>query len=361
MENSYYTTDNKSAIEARFEAQQIAFAPFTFQAALAMRNLGILDALLKNCGKGLSIEEISKECNVSNYGVRVLTDMGLGSGILKYDDKENIILSKTGYFLADDYLTKVNMDFMNDVCYDGAKFLEDSIRNDKPEGLKVFGDKWNTIYEALSQLPPKAQKSWFAFDHNYSDNIFPETLDIVFAKKPAKLYDIGGNTARWALTCVKHDPDVKVTIVDLPGQTAMAEKNIAKEGFSNRINTCPLNILDPKSKIPEGADVVWMSQFLDCFSEEQISSIAKKVSDAISENTIVYVLEPLIDKQRFRASSFCLQATSLYFTAMANGNSRMYTYDVLVNAIENGGLKLECAHHNLGIFSYTLLSFRKAK
>ena len=360
METSYYTSDNKSAVEARFEAQQIAFAPFTFQAAVAMRNLGLLEVLLKNCGNGLSIEELSEKCNVSIYGVRVLTDIGLGSGILKYDENEKLILSKTGYFLADDYLTKVNIDFMNDVCYDGAKYLEDSIRNSKPEGLKIFGDKWNTIYEALSQLPKKAQDSWFAFDHNYSDNIFPETLDIVFANKPAKLYDIGGNTARWALTCVKHDPDVKVTIIDLPGQTAMAEKNIAKEGFSNRINTCPLNMLDPATKIPEGADVVWMSQFLDCFSENEITSIAKKVSEAISDKTVVYVLEPLIDRQRFRASSFCLQATSLYFTCMANGNSRMYTYDVIVKAIEKGGLKLETTHNNLGIFSYTLLAFRRA-
>lgn len=357
--DTYYIEDTMSAVDARFEAQKIAFAPFSFQAAYAMMQLGILAALLKSGETGLTENEIAEKCSVSSYGISVLTQIGLGLGILKLSENGRLILSKIGYFLADDYLTKVNMDFMQDVCYDGAKYLEASIRSGRPEGLKVFGDKWKTVYEALAYLPERVRKSWFAFDHNYSDNIFPETLDIVFSDKPAKLYDIGGNTARWALTCVKHDPDVQVTIIDLPGQTVVAERNAAKEGFADRIKTCPMNILADDSAVPEGADVIWMSQFLDCFSPEEITKICAKVAAASCDKTKIYVLEPLIDKQRFRASSFCLQETSLYFTCIANGNSRMYTYADIVPAIERGGLRLETAHHNLGIFSYTLLVFRR--
>lgn len=358
--DNYYQEDNISAVDARFEAQKIAFAPFSFQAAYSMIRLGMLAELLKSGERGLTEGEISEKCSVSAYGVSVLIQIGLGLGILKINGDNRFVLGKIGCFLADDYLTKVNMDFMQDVCYDGAKYLEESIRTGKPAGLKTFGEKWKTVYEALSSLPEKARNSWFAFDHNYSDNIFPETLDIVFAGKPRKLYDIGGNTARWALTCVKHDPDVEVTIIDLPGQTAVAEKNAAAEGFSGRIKTFPADILADETAVPLGADVVWMSQFLDCFSPEEITRICGKVSAAVTKDAKVYVLEPLIDKQRFRASSFCLQETSLYFTCIANGNSRMYTYDDIVPAIERGGLKLETAHHNLGVFSYTLLVFRRA-
>ena len=58
---------------------------------------------------------------------------------------------------------------------DGSQWL---IKNEKPEGLKEFG-KWNTVYEALSQLPPHVQKSWFGFDHFYSDDAFPLVLPLV--------------------------------------------------------------------------------------------------------------------------------------------------------------------------------------
>ena len=70
-------------------------------------------------------------------------------------------------------------------------------------------------------------------------------------------------------------------------------------------------------------------------------------------------MEPLWDQQRFEAESYALQATSLYFTCIANGNSKMYRYKELVDAIEAGGFELKTAHHNLGSNCYSLLVFRK--
>ncbi|MBQ6904990.1 MAG: class I SAM-dependent methyltransferase, partial [Spirochaetia bacterium] len=198
-----------------------------------------------------------------------------------------------------------------------------------------------------------------AFDHFYSDIAFPEALPIVFKDKPEKIMDIGGNTAKWSICCCKYDPDVKVTIVDLPGQTAVARTNAAAAGFADRIDTCEGNILADSTVLPAGYDAVWMSQFLDCFSLKQITKIIKKVVSAASENTKILVLEPLWDCQKFQASSYSLQATSIYFTCIANGNSKMYRYQELVDAIESGGAKLETAHHNLGSNSYSLLQFRK--
>lgn len=95
----------------------------------------------------------------------------------------------------------------------------------------------------------------------------------MFEKNPKKLTDIGGNTAKWAIVCCTYNPDVNVTIVDLPGQTAAAESNAEKAGFSKRISTHAGNILSEDTKLPPSPDAVWMSQFLDCFSLKQITKI----------------------------------------------------------------------------------------
>ncbi len=81
--------------------------------------------------------------------------------------------------------------------------------------------------------------------------------------------------------------------------------------------------------------------------------------EVATENTNVWVLEPLWDCQKFEASSYALQGTSLYFTCIANGNSKMYRFQELVDAIEEAGFKLDCAHHNLGSNAYSLLCFKK--
>ena len=357
--------DDIRAVDAKTHAQEIAFSPMTFQAVRAMLELGILQLIEDAGDSGIKGSQLAEKSGVSLYGINLLCEIALGMGVIKlssdstFESDERYVLGKTGWMLLEDDLTKANFWFTNDICYQGAWDLLASIKSGKPEGLKVFGDKWTTIYEALSSLPERAKKSWFDFDHFYSDIAFPDALPIVFAKKPAHLVDIGGNTAKWAISCCKYDSDVHVTIMDLPGQTAVAEKNAEAAGFAKRISTQAGNILDQSDLLPAGADAVWMSQFLDCFSLHQITKIAKKIFACVDNNCSVYVLEPLWDKQRFMASSYSLQATSLYFTCMANGNSKMYRYGELVQAIEESGLKLKTAHHNLGSNNYTLLEFSK--
>lgn len=366
MDRAYYTpdffrNDTLRAIDAKFEAQKIAFSPLTFQAVRALLELGLLRAVEEAGDGGISPADLAERTAVSPYGVAVLCEMALGMGVLKLApaEEERYVLGKTGWMLLEDDLTRVNFNFVNDICYKGAFDLIDSVKNGRPEGLRHFAGQWTTIYEALSSLPAREKKSWFDFDHFYSDIAFPEALPIVFAEHPRHIVDIGGNTAKWAVACCRYDPDVRVTIVDLPGQTAVAERNAAEAGFADRIATRAGNILDDATALPESPDAVWMSQFLDCFSLRQVTKILRKVHEYAGPQTDVYVLEPLWDRQRFVGESYALQATSLYFTCMANGNSKMYRYGELVQAVEAAGFTLRTAHHNLGSNSYSLLVFRK--
>jgi hypothetical protein len=364
MESKAYTADAIRAGDAKFEAQKIAFGPITFQAVRALLELGILRKISDSGDTGLTRREAAELTGVPAYGVGVLAEIALGMGVLKLrpgtesPGEERFILGKIGWFLLEDDMTGVNVNFVNDICYRGAFNLIDAIRTGKPQGLSVFGGRWNTIYEALASLPEREKKSWFEFDHFYSDIAFSEALPLVFADPPRRLFDLGGNTAKWAIRCCRYNPDVRVTLIDLPGQTAAAEKNAAAAGFAHRITMYPCDVLEETVQFPPGADAVWMSQFLDCFSPERITGILAKIREAVEPGTDIYVLEPLWDMQRFEASAYSLQAISLYFTCMANGNSKMYRFAELKEAVEKGGFELKTVHHNLGSHSYSLLRFR---
>jgi ubiquinone/menaquinone biosynthesis C-methylase UbiE len=352
---NFFENDTLSALQAKEKAQWIAFAPMVFQASRVLRNTGILAEVAKH-RNGITEQEVATALNLPYYGVRVLMEAGLGMGLLTLRG-DLYTITKTAWFLMHDEMTRVNMDFVHDVCYEGMFYLDKSIENGKPEGLKVFGE-WNTIYEALSQLPPQVQKSWFAFDHFYSDTAFPDVLGKVFAHKPKKLLDIGGNTGKWAIQCAQYDGEVDITIADLPGQVNMAKANIDKLGLSNRVHFYETNVLS--NDLPNGFDAIWMSQFLDCFSDAQIISILKKCERALSTEGHVFILEPFWDRQKFEVSAFSLQQTSLYFTAMANGNSQMYHADDFIEFIHQAGLEV-VKQHNLQGVSHTLLECKRAK
>ena len=112
------------------EAQRIAFAPMLFQTALCLRNSGILGYLDQQGKRGATFAAISEIFDGKEYAVSVLLDMGLSGRILTYKE-ERYHLSKIGHFLLHDPMTRVNMDFTQDVCYQGLFFLENALGRER--------------------------------------------------------------------------------------------------------------------------------------------------------------------------------------------------------------------------------------
>jgi len=331
----------RKAIEALEEAQKIAFAPFVFQAVISLRKLGVLDYLFENGSEtGATIEDLSQALSISEYGLSVLLEIAESSDIVEKNVDGGYELTKTGYFLNYNKMTEANLNFTQDVCYQGLFHLHDAIKTGEPIGLKELGP-WSTIYEGLSKLPTHIQKSWFEFDHFYSDEIFEEALPLVFRHKPKKLFDIGGNTGKFAVLCCKYDPEVNITIFDLPGQLKKALANGRENGFEDRISGQEIDWLSDNPEISNGADTIWMSQFLDCFSKDEILKILKTCVVSMDDATELIIIETFTDRQKFDNARFTLEATSLYFTALANGNSKMYKATEFSELVEQAGLTLE--------------------
>lgn len=345
-----YTEEHLSARDAQRLAEFIAFSPMVFQVSRLMVKFGILD-LLRDSDNGLTRSQLCEATGLSDYAVKILLEASLSIGTIHVDpESERFTISKTGWFLLNDPATRVNMDFNHDVNYEGLFRLEEALKEGRPAGLEHFGP-WPTVYEGLSQLPQQVQKSWFGFDHFYSDHSFDQALEIVFSSGNTRtLLDVGGNTGRWAQRCVAHDKAVEVTILDLPQQIELM-KQATKDGpGSDRIDGRGINLLDATAPFPVDKhwDAIWMSQFLDCFSEEEIVSILSRAAKAMDADSRLYIMETLWDRQRFEPAALCLTLTSVYFTAIANGNSKMYHSEDLQRLVEKASLVVESIHDNLG-------------
>lgn len=352
----FFKEDKKTAFQAKEAAQWIAFGPVVFQVARVLRNCGVLRTIEENSTPGISLEQIAEKVKLPVYGVRVLLESALSIGLV-IENSKLFTLTKTGHFILNDPLTITNMDFVHDVCYKGLFSLDKSIETGKPIGLKEFGE-WRTIYEGLSQLPQHVQESWFKFDHFFSDDAFGEVLPMVYKNGIKKLLDVGGNTGKWAIASSNYKPDIEITIMDLPGQLDVARERVAAFGLQDRISFHPANLLDDTTVFPRGFDAIWMSQFLDCFSEEQIIKILKKGASALGPDGCIFIMEPYWDLQKYEVAAFCLQQTSIYFTALANGNSQMYSARTFFHCIHEAGLEIVEQVDHIGL-SQTLLTCKK--
>jgi hypothetical protein len=342
-----YTREHLNARDAQRLAEFIAFGPMVFQVSRLMVKFGILERLRDGA---MTLPQIAQAAGLSEYAAKVLLEASLSIGTVIIDPgKDEYHLTNVGWFLLTDMATRANIDFNHDVNYEGFFQLEEALKEGKPAGLKHFGS-WPTIYEGLSSLPPKVQDSWFGFDHFYSDHSFAEALPIVFAGKPRRIMDVGGNTGRFSQQCVAYDSEVEMTIVDLPQQIGLMKEAVKEDPNASRIHGYGTNLLDPANGFPESVhpDVIWMSQFLDCFSEPQILSILQRAAKIMDGNTRLMIMETFWDRQKYEPAAFCLTMTSLYFTVMANGNSKMYHSDDFVKLIKEAGLEVETIHDGLG-------------
>ena len=327
-----------------------------FQACRILRDSGILELVQQSGSVGMTLNEVAAKIKLPRYGIKVLMESGLGIGLFCLNETR-FTLTKLGYFMFRDAMTRINMDVVHEVCYRGLFDLDKSIEQGQPVGLKTLGG-WKTFYEGLSSLTAKARDSWLAFDQYYSDAAFPAALPRVFADQPKRLLDVGGNTGKWAVACAQFDADVQITIADLPQQLEFARETVRQSKLEARVELFAINLLDESKPLPAGHDAIWMSQFLDCFSEREIVSILRRAAQAMNASSTLYILELFWDRQPNEAAAFCLQQTSLYFTCIANGNSQMYHSSDLLRCLAESGLKVIEDRDQVGLY-HTLLKCRK--
>ena len=357
--------NDERAPEALHKANFIALAPFIFAAAKAMRDLGFF-RLLADSEKGLTKRELADKAGVTLYAASVLIDAAYRADMVCSEEEETgkdtrWILTKTGLYLATDRMTEVNLSFSADVCAEGLLSLTESLKTGKPAGLRTFSETASTIYPLLETLPEPVRKSWFDYDHFYSDHVFEEELPILRRETSFRsVCDVGGNTGKFALAAAAFDPDVHVTIADLPEQCAAAKEKIADAGLSSRIALNPCDILKSSpADLPGGIDVWWMSQFLDCFSSEQAVQILRLVRDAMEEGAVLAVNEIFGDRQRRDTAALVVDECSLYFTAIANGVSRFFNSAEFMECLAAAGFKVKSVHDALGL-GHTLIIAEKA-
>ncbi len=341
----------QSRIEALSEAQKLAFAPMSFQALASMIDLGILKFLDKN---SVTLQDIINGLNLDEYTVKTLLQIAEVISIAEEIEGKYTLLPKGEAFLYDE-MTIANFNFVRNICYLGASELTNSFIRKTPEGLKKFiSDKESTIYPIIPNLAEPMKSSWYDFDNLYSDNCFDKVFEII-SSKYKRIFDIGGNTGKFEKICLKNS-GIEITMLDLA-------ENISARINDPELNGCdfyPVNVLDKNIVYPKMENAaILMSQFLDCFSKEQILKILTDLKNNIDKESSIFILEPFTNNQNFEAAKFSLVHISLYFTCMANGVSKMYEQGEIIDLIKKAGLELIKVHNNIGPFDYTLLECRK--
>lgn len=132
-----YAKERFTAVQAQRLAQEIAFGPVVFQVSRLMLKFGIF-RLLSDNREGLSLEQISQKTELSRYAAQVLLEASITIGTVLVKD-DQYILAKAGWFLLNDEMAQVNMNFNQDVNYKGLFHLEEALLKWPPRRFERTG------------------------------------------------------------------------------------------------------------------------------------------------------------------------------------------------------------------------------
>jgi 2-polyprenyl-3-methyl-5-hydroxy-6-metoxy-1,4-benzoquinol methylase len=110
------------------------------------------------------------------------------------------------------------------------------------------------------------------------------------------LADVGCGGAGLALTMAKACPHMRVTAIDLPLVTPIAQKIVEEEGTTDRVKVVAADVLS--GPLPGSYDVVVLRGLLQVLSSEDARTAVKNVGAAMNPGGTIYIIAQILDDSR---------------------------------------------------------------
>jgi 2-polyprenyl-3-methyl-5-hydroxy-6-metoxy-1,4-benzoquinol methylase len=110
------------------------------------------------------------------------------------------------------------------------------------------------------------------------------------------LADVGCGGAGLALTMIKELPHVKVTAIDLPLVAPIAQKIVAEEGATDRVQVLAADLLS--GPLPGSYDTVILRGVLQCLSAEEARLAVKNIAPAVNPEGTLFIVAQILDDSR---------------------------------------------------------------
>jgi ubiquinone/menaquinone biosynthesis C-methylase UbiE len=165
--------------------------------------------------------------------------------------------------------------------------------------------------------------------------------------QPKRVLTVGGGTGRFLRTFVRVHPDAEVDCVD----ASMRMLDLARRGLShpgNRVRFLKEDILSWTP--PESYDLIVTNFVLDCFPENELKSIVRKLAGVATPGAYWFLADFCIPKTSFaRMHAKIWLATMYWFFRTTTGIRAKQLVDPTPELHANGFVCLERSQWRLGL------------
>lgn len=181
-----------------------------------------------------------------------------------------------------------HMDFWSRGFYPSASKMDKIVKSDQNDpGLPSTETIFSNLYSQWSNA--KQFIDYMSFITDIQSSAIVSHFDFTHMHH---VVDIGGGRASLMSAVLQANPHLNGTIFDLPCMKEEVNQRISQENLADRCQFVGGNFLE---SVPANADVYLIKHVLHDWPDNKVSQILKAISEAMSEDSLLIIIEAVID------------------------------------------------------------------
>jgi O-methyltransferase domain len=210
------------------------------------------------------------------------------AGVLRRDESERYVLTARGQALRDDHPAgmRAMLDLEGAIGRADLSFVQllHTVRTGEPAFPAQFG---RSFWDDLAADPARSA----SFDTQMAADVAAWAPDIVAAYdwgSLGHLVDVGGGNGALLAVLLREHPDLRGTVLDLPGAVEAARKALTAAGLADRGDARAGSFFDP---LPPGAGGYLLCAVLHDWDDAAARAILRRCAEAAGADGRVFVVE----------------------------------------------------------------------
>jgi L-tyrosine C(3)-methyltransferase len=220
------------------------------------------------------------------------------------------------------------------VVYEGQLDFTESLRTNSNAGLRRVRGSGRDLYHRLAENPHMEQV-FYRYMRSWSELANKHLVANLDLSQTKRLLDCGGGDAVNSIALAEANPNLEVTVFEIPTTRVIAEKRISEAGLSERVSVIGGDMFaDP---FPPGFDCVLFAHQLVIWTPEQNTELLKKAYDVLPEGGRVAVFNSMSNDEGDGPVVAALD--TVYFATLPAEGGMIYPWSLHERCMRDAGFR----------------------
>ena len=271
----------------------------------------------------MSAKDISAILNTDERATTLLLNALSALNLLhKHDNLFSLTLISKKYLLSGSETCYVSMIRFDASMWDVWGRLSQAVRTGKPvrtpDMYQTNKEDTDCFIMAMHQLVSVRGDA----------GLLAERLNL---ERVRSILDIGSGPGTYPIAICRKYTHISATIFDLPGTLEITRQVLKKEGLDNRINVIAGDY--NHDTLPQGFDMVFLSNIIHGEDEETNRSLMKKIYSALNPYGRIVIKDHIMDESLTKPACGAIFSINMLLTT----NGRDYGYHEIQEWLETAG------------------------